>query len=61
MRRISTPGRARSPRDPVRYAIGLGSTPPDRARLAEIADRWLRGLPGTTLTRAGNGEVPTLR
>ncbi|MFF7202015.1 poly(A) polymerase [Streptomyces sp. NPDC008141] len=47
--------------DPVRYAIGLGSTPPDRARLAEIADRWLRGLPGTTLTRAGNGEVPTLR
>lgn len=47
--------------DPVRYAIGLGSTPPDRARLAEIADRWLRGLPGTTLTRGDNGDVPTLR
>ena len=59
--RTRTPGPARSTTDPVRYAIGLGATPPDGARLAEIADRWLRGLPGTTLTRAGNGDVPTLR
>ena len=45
----------------ARYAVGLGRTPPDAARLAEIAGKWLRGLPGTTLTRADNGDVPTLR
>ncbi|MER6994688.1 RNA repair domain-containing protein [Streptomyces sp. NPDC000410] len=44
----------------ISYAVGLGATPPDRARLAEIAERWLRGLPGTTLTWAECGEVPTL-
>ncbi|MFD7613301.1 poly(A) polymerase [Streptomyces sp. NPDC059828] len=44
----------------TRYAIGLGATPPDRDRLGAIADRWLRGLPGTRLTWAGPGEVPTL-
>ncbi|MFF3321327.1 poly(A) polymerase [Streptomyces sp. NPDC002889] len=45
----------------TRYAIGLGATPPDRSRIAEIAEHWLRGLAGTTLTHADGGEVPTLR
>ncbi|MGW7362258.1 poly(A) polymerase, partial [Streptomyces sp. NPDC054841] len=45
----------------ARYAIGLGTTPPDKALLAEIAERWLRGLPGVTLAWADCGEVPTLR
>lgn len=45
----------------VRYAIGLGATPPDRDRLAAIAEHWLRGLPGTSLHRADCGDVPTLR
>ncbi|MCX4512632.1 RNA repair domain-containing protein [Streptomyces sp. NBC_01619] len=49
-----------SGRGQARYAIGLGATPPDRARLAEIAERWLRGLPGTTLAWAECGDVPTL-
>ncbi|MFJ6635492.1 RNA repair domain-containing protein [Streptomyces sp. NPDC091376] len=49
-----------SGRGEARYAIGLGAAPPDRARLAEIAERWLRGLPGTTLTWAECGDVPTL-
>ncbi|MFK4225032.1 poly(A) polymerase [Streptomyces sp. NPDC019890] len=44
----------------TRYAIGLGPTPPDRALFDEIADRWLRGLPGVTLAQAPGGEVPTL-
>ncbi|WP_149183937.1 poly(A) polymerase [Streptomyces sp. TRM49041] len=43
----------------VRYAIGLGATPPDRAALASVGDRWLRGLPGVTLRWAEGGEVPT--
>ncbi|MDQ1008986.1 poly(A) polymerase [Streptomyces sp. V4I23] len=47
--------------DPVRLAIGLGATPPDRDVLERIADRWLRGLTGVTLTRAEGGDVPTLR
>ncbi|MCZ7458596.1 poly(A) polymerase [Streptomyces sp. WMMC940] len=45
----------------VRYAIGLGATPPDRAGLARIAERWLRGLSGTSLSWADCGDVPTLR
>jgi hypothetical protein len=48
-------------RDPIRLAIGLGATPPEEAVLDRIADRWLRGLPGVTLTRAEGGDVPTLR
>ncbi|MFE7759986.1 poly(A) polymerase [Streptomyces sp. NPDC057438] len=46
---------------PARYAIGLGPTPPTAEALAAVADRRLRGLAGVTLTRAGGGEVPTLR
>jgi poly(A) polymerase len=45
----------------AQYAIGLGSAPPDEARLAEIAERWLRGLPATELAWAECGQVPTLR
>ncbi|WP_240800711.1 poly(A) polymerase [Streptomyces sp. ICN441] len=45
----------------VRYAIGLGATPPDRTRLAKISERWLRGLSGTSLSWADCGDVPTLR
>ncbi|MGW1102031.1 poly(A) polymerase [Streptomyces sp. NPDC002540] len=33
----------------VQYAIGLGRTPPDGARLAEIGARLLRGIPGAGL------------
>ncbi|MFE3639975.1 poly(A) polymerase [Streptomyces sp. NPDC059169] len=50
---VSGPGSAR-------YAIGLGTAPPDGAGLGRIAERWLKGLPGVTLTRAECGEVPTL-
>ncbi|MET7859444.1 poly(A) polymerase [Streptomyces sp. NPDC005318] len=46
--------------DPVRYAIGLGRTPPDRALVERIAERRLRGLTGVTLTCVGGGDVPTL-
>ncbi|MEW2397549.1 poly(A) polymerase [Streptomyces sp. NPDC046862] len=46
--------------DPIRYAIGLGPTPPAPDRLAAVAERRLRGLPGVTLRRAEGGEVPTL-
>ncbi|WP_431895220.1 poly(A) polymerase [Nonomuraea sp. bgisy101] len=44
----------------ARYAIGLGRTPPDAARLAEIAGGWVRGLPGVRVERAECGAVPTL-
>ncbi|MEU7566244.1 poly(A) polymerase [Streptomyces fradiae] len=47
--------------DSVSYAIGLGAEPPDRAVLADVAGRWLRGLPDVTLTWADGGDVPTLR
>ncbi|MEW2631225.1 poly(A) polymerase [Streptomyces sp. NPDC048389] len=45
----------------ARYAIGLGPTPPDKARLAQLAAPWLRGLTHTTVTHVPGGEVPTLR
>jgi poly(A) polymerase len=45
----------------VRYAVGLGRTPPDAARLAEIAGRWGNGLPGVEVAWAECGAVPTLR
>jgi endonuclease/exonuclease/phosphatase family metal-dependent hydrolase/uncharacterized protein (UPF0248 family)/2'-5' RNA ligase len=46
--------------DPVRYAIGLGPVPPDRALIERVAERRLRGLTGVTLTRVDGGAVPTL-
>ncbi|MBB2915087.1 endonuclease/exonuclease/phosphatase family metal-dependent hydrolase/2'-5' RNA ligase/uncharacterized protein (UPF0248 family) [Streptosporangium becharense] len=45
----------------VRFAIGLGRTPPDAAGLAEIAGPWAEGLRGVTVEWAECGEVPTLR
>ncbi|MFI9270969.1 poly(A) polymerase [Kitasatospora sp. NPDC052896] len=45
----------------LRYAIGLGQAPPDAARLAGIAERWGRGLPGVELELVECGAVPTLR
>ncbi|MGW1894840.1 poly(A) polymerase [Streptomyces sp. NPDC002004] len=45
----------------VRYAIGLGRTPPDATRLAGITDRWVKGLPGVEVTWAECGAVPTPR
>jgi poly(A) polymerase Pap1 len=44
----------------VRYAIGLGRTPLEAARLAEITGRWGRGLSGVTIERAEGGAVPSL-
>ncbi|MDI5968231.1 RNA repair domain-containing protein [Streptomyces sp. SL13] len=46
--------------DRLRYAVGLGRTPPDAGRLAALSARWARGLPGVTVTRAAGGDVPTL-
>ncbi|MFD7257629.1 poly(A) polymerase [Streptomyces sp. NPDC059874] len=45
----------------ARYAIGLGSTPPDTTRLAAVTAPWARGLPGVEVTRASCGDVPDLR
>ncbi|HSA49939.1 MAG TPA: poly(A) polymerase [Yinghuangia sp.] len=45
----------------IRYAVGLGAAPPAPDVLRGIADRWTTNLPGTTVTWARNGDVPTLR
>ncbi|MEV7856543.1 poly(A) polymerase [Streptomyces sp. NPDC088183] len=45
----------------VQYAIGLGRTPPDGARLAEIGARLLHGIPEAGLRRADRAQVPDLR
>ncbi|MFE9485653.1 poly(A) polymerase [Streptomyces sp. NPDC006641] len=45
----------------VQYAIGLGRTPPDGARLAEIGARLLRGIPEAGLRRADRAQAPDLR
>ncbi|MEU3652223.1 poly(A) polymerase [Streptomyces sp. NPDC032161] len=45
----------------VRYAIGLGRTPPDAARLAEIGGELLRGLSGARLTYADGADAPEPR
>ncbi|MFE9480367.1 poly(A) polymerase [Streptomyces spororaveus] len=44
----------------ARYAIGLGSAPPDAARLAALAGPWRTGLPGVEVSWAAGGEVPDL-
>ncbi|MCJ1676065.1 2'-5' RNA ligase family protein [Streptomyces sp. APSN-46.1] len=46
--------------DWARLAIGLGRTPPDGARLAEVAAGWVGRLPGVEIERAEGGAVPTL-
>ncbi|MFC9625958.1 poly(A) polymerase [Streptomyces sp. NPDC056930] len=45
----------------LQYAIGLGRTPPDGARLAEIGARLLGGIPEAGLRRAGRDAAPELR
>ncbi|MEV6161092.1 poly(A) polymerase [Streptomyces sp. NPDC052052] len=45
----------------VQYAIGLGRTPPDETRLAEIGGEVLRGIPGTGLRRVDGSEMPAVR
>ncbi|MGQ7751425.1 poly(A) polymerase [Streptomyces sp. WC2508] len=45
----------------VQYAIGLGRTPPDGTRLAEIGAELLRGIPEAGLRRADRAEAPDLR
>ncbi|MFK0253985.1 poly(A) polymerase [Streptomyces sp. NPDC090445] len=42
------------------FAIGLGSRPPDAARLAAATSPWCAGLPGVEVFRARCGSVPTL-
>ncbi|MFC9294938.1 poly(A) polymerase [Streptomyces sp. NPDC057011] len=42
----------------VRYAIGLGATPPDAARLAALSAPWSRGLTGVEVSWAACGELP---
>lgn len=44
----------------ARYPIGLGRTPPDRDRLAQLAAGWCAGLAGTGVEWAAGGAVPTL-
>ncbi|MEN3612947.1 poly(A) polymerase [Plantactinospora sp. ZYX-F-223] len=45
----------------IRYAIGLGPTPPAPVRLAEEVAPWTAGLPGATVDWLPGGDVPTLR
>lgn len=45
----------------VRYAVGLGSAPPDAARLAWLTAPWSSGMPGVEVTWAAGGDVPDLR
>ncbi|WP_436761305.1 poly(A) polymerase [Streptosporangium sp. V21-05] len=47
-------------RGTARYAVGLGRTPPDAARLAEITAPWATGLRGVGVEWTEGGEVPTL-
>ncbi|MGW7097953.1 poly(A) polymerase [Streptomyces sp. NPDC054838] len=44
----------------ARYAIGLGTAPPDATRLAALAAPWSRGLPGVQVAWAECGAVPSL-
>ncbi|MGW6373417.1 poly(A) polymerase [Streptomyces niveus] len=45
----------------VRYAIGLGTTPPDAIALAEIVARWGSRPSGVAVEWMRGGDVPTLR
>ncbi|GAA3873508.1 hypothetical protein GCM10022243_43320 [Saccharothrix violaceirubra] len=47
--------------DPVRFAVGLGPTPPSPATLADLVAPWVAGLPDVEVAWTGNGSVPTLR
>ncbi|MFD9389421.1 poly(A) polymerase [Streptomyces sp. NPDC060000] len=43
------------------YVIGLGHTSLGAERLADIAARWVTGLPGVEVTHVEGGTVPTVR
>ncbi|MCT4351776.1 RNA repair domain-containing protein [Streptomyces sp. Je 1-79] len=43
----------------LRFAIGLGRTPPPATAVEALARTWTRDLPGVDLTYAAGGEVPT--
>ncbi|MFE2309511.1 poly(A) polymerase [Streptomyces sp. NPDC059411] len=45
----------------ARYAIGLGSAPPDATALASVTAPWSARLSGTEVTWADGGTVPDLR
>ncbi|WP_199860074.1 poly(A) polymerase, partial [Thermobifida halotolerans] len=47
--------------DEVRFAVGLGRTPPGAAALAETTGPWRARLRGADVRWADGGEVPTLR
>ncbi|MFI5986067.1 poly(A) polymerase [Streptomyces sp. NPDC051555] len=43
----------------IRYAIGLGATPPDAGRIAAVGGRWAAGLAGVEVALVAGGDVPT--
>ncbi|WP_443076794.1 endonuclease/exonuclease/phosphatase family protein [Streptomyces sp. TRM 70361] len=45
----------------VRYAVGLGRTPPGAATVAALARRWGGGLPGVGVEMVAGGAAPTPR
>ncbi|MEV0678621.1 RNA repair domain-containing protein [Actinosynnema sp. NPDC050436] len=45
----------------VRFAIGLGRRPPDAAVVRRLGAQWRGGRRDVEVTRAENGDVPTLR
>ena len=47
--------------NPARYAIGLGPTLLDGARLADVSAHWVRGLTGVRLTAWEGTGAPPLR
>ncbi|REE95788.1 poly(A) polymerase [Thermomonospora umbrina] len=47
--------------DRVRFAVGLGRTPPDEATVVEAVRPWASGMRGVEVAWAECGEVPTLR
>ncbi|WP_412075121.1 poly(A) polymerase [Streptomyces xanthophaeus] len=44
----------------ARYAIGLGATPPDAARLSGLVAPWSSGLPGVDVAWVAGADVPDL-
>jgi hypothetical protein len=44
----------------VGYVIGLGRTPLDRGQVAEIGERWAKGMPGVSVEWVEGGGVGSL-
>ncbi|MCX4695056.1 poly(A) polymerase [Streptomyces sp. NBC_01408] len=44
----------------ARFAIGLGATPPDAARLSGLVAPWSSGLPGVEVAWVAGADVPDL-